>query len=128
MNEELEQRAIIALQKMIESTVQADDFILEQTPDSIQQFLAWKFVEHLVSGGLLTFIMVMFISIFFFNIKYIENSNTPTIKGIFCFTCGIIGMFLLFPFFCYSIPHFMSAVQIYIAPKIFLIEYYATQF
>lgn len=123
-------------------------FLSEQIPDVIQQLLMWKFYEAVVWSifGLLLFVVgVVLVSkgtyhVLQYNkwyevwrnnsgdlekeakLKYLEQEPKAIvycITGVIMGIAGIVG-------FCRFMINGMEALQIYIAPKVWLIEYAAS--
>lgn len=100
------------------------DLVKNQAPELVTEFLKWKFTEALIwtIGGLILFIfgaIVSFISIkklFFCPTKSNEEYIPVLIfLGLLPVLIGCIGFFY----------HIFTIIQIWIAPKIYLIEYIA---
>lgn len=110
-----------ALRAIVEGVAQAKDFILEELPDVIVQLLWWKGVEATVFAFLGGFGLY---SIYKITRKYwhkhVEwNKESKGVYVLFYVTALII----LGIIFLDWVSSFMTALQIAIAPKIYLIEY-----
>lgn len=123
-------------------------FLSEQIPDVIQQLLMWKFYEAVVWSifGLLLFVVgTALVSKGLYHnlqynkwyevwrnnsgdlekeakLKYLEQEPKAVVYGIAGGFMGAVGIFG----FCRFMINGMEAVQIYIAPKVWLIEYAAS--
>lgn len=103
------------------------DFAVEQLPDVVQQFLQWKFYEHLTYFAIAMFIFVIWIilDIVMFKLAMKESikisDNTVIWLGWGIFGCAARSVPLI------SILHFINIkwLQIMIAPKVYLLEYAA---
>lgn len=121
MNETVNQ----ILTKLIESVTSVQNFVLEQAPDVIQQLLAWNFYSGLIWGtiGILTSLVLVCV---FFK-KYLPWTDTlnyvDKTPGLI-FGAFIFGLFLTISALV-GICSLTEALKIYIAPKLWLIEYAA---
>lgn len=115
-----------ALVSIIQKTQQGIDasvsFLSEQIPDVIQQLLMWKFAQSLVAGTILLLITLLYL----YGWKPVVNfckedcdNFTGVMYAIFATPVGV-GCFAA------STSWYMTSLQIYIAPKVYLIEYAAS--
>ena len=121
MNEKLQ----VALAEIIETTIQAKDFCLEQAPEVISQLLAWKFTMSVASMLFAIFlcslpVILNLVAYKKFGKAYLGDGYG---SGIFHIH-QVLWLMLLIPI-C-EMPIF-DWIQIWIAPKVYLLEY-ASQF
>lgn len=140
-----------ALVQIIQSTQGAVEkgigFLSEQIPDVVQQLLLWKFVESLVWGSVGILILVL---VGFFLLAATKPAEliqpTPPVEGdryyrkpreeykdtfwrdsngkleetiMIPIGTSVVGIIIAFFF----LMNLTTALQIYVAPKVFLIEY-----
>lgn len=136
MNEQLQQSLAIILDKTINGIDASLGFMQVQLPDVIEQLLLWYAVKGII---LALFGLIMIPSIVFYIIKvktidfqscthdtfwvahYHHSSNNMNaggaLLGVFSGACSTAGFIMLF--------NIMDTIKIWIAPKIWLIEYAA---
>ena len=117
MNEELQN----ALAKIIETTLSAKDFVLEQAPDIIHQLLAWKFTVSLIWFCLF---LVIFVAVAIFNKKMWSSSEIREDDDLWVL-CGAVSLTTIGVSFCF-LANSITWLQIWIAPKVYLLEYAST--
>lgn len=125
MNEQLQQTINEILQKAIAATGDGVEFLKGQIPDVLQQLLAWS----LCRDYMLMLVFALLIAVFpvwfrltpkydpdFTTIKTMSGSRICALMfgGFGSAICGIGFLFALF-----------DAVQIHVAPKVWLLEYAA---
>lgn len=144
----LNEALVTIIQKTQGAVESGVSFLSEQIPDVIQQLLMWKFYEAIVWSifGLLLFIVgVVLVSKGVYHIlqynkwysiwrnnvgnlekeaslKYKEHETKVMLYGIPGVLMSLVGTIGLNR----SIVNGMEALQIYIAPKVWLIEYAAS--
>lgn len=112
--------------KAIELGTKTGDFVVEQAPEVIRQLLAWNMAQHLVWLS----IQIIFITAFAWMIKNIWNGigikeeNNEEVDGgwIFIIMFMVIANIIATLFAIYNL---LQVIKIWIAPKIWLIEYAA---
>lgn len=122
MNEQAQQALNDALVRIINGATTATEFIIAETPDVIQQLLAWKMAESIAGWLLSAVVLLVLIKVG----KYLKRmwDNDPY-SDTFMVASG-----------CYVVVSFLWAMtsllalnltwlQIWIAPKVYLIEYAA---
>lgn len=102
------------LQEILETLKSTKGFVLEQAPDIVQQFYKWKVAEHIFYVILALIISGVMISL---ACKYWEcvtkdDNAGPVVAGI----VGLVAMGV-------ALGNVFNLIQIYVAPKIYLIEY-----
>ena len=120
MNEELQQ----ALVHVINSAVNAKEFIVQQTPEVIQQLLLW----HGVSGFLMFIFGVVWCAVIVVvSKKRIKKAVDSVFYGGDVFMHYIGYLLALMALFVVAIPGLclinFEWLQIWLAPKVWLIEY-----
>lgn len=137
MSEQLQNALVDLLTKATSGTDTATAFLSAELPEVVQQLLVWKLAEH---SAKLVFALVSLLCALLFFIRFAREyqRGAPTGEGNFFHdgttyspvtTQGIIGSVL---FAILAIPAVLSlcsnvltVLQIWLAPKIFLIEYVA---
>ena len=118
MDEELENTANEALRLIIDNAASAKEFILSELPDVVQQILAWKAVESIaycVFGAIILMVIPA--------ILYPQWRLRKEILHSGCEIFTIFNLFLLIPLACGIKTMNLDWLQIWIAPKVYLIEY-----
>jgi hypothetical protein len=126
MNEELEQKALVALDGIIQTVAQTQEFVVEQAPEVIQQLLTWHLVENLIWGVLSIFTLVIILICWGAIIKFWDIIYKKDLEWVL-FPMFILT-FLQFVVSIGGIISFMDAGKILVAPKLYLIEYAANLF
>ena len=124
----MEEKLQTALAELINLTLQGKDFILEQAPDVITQLLAWKFTMSFVWFGIGVLLLLATIPLSKCIMKAIKTFQTcPSHEEGLCtgkiVFCGA-GCFL-FPMVALVDLINFTWLQIWIAPKVYLLEYAA---
>lgn len=105
----------------IETAVgKAVDYAYTEVPLIIQEFLRWRMarsITYVVIYGVLTFLVIRFpIKWKWFTEDLADETGGASVAGA-VFSC--IGSLI---FFCLTISHFLTVIQIWIAPRVYLIE------
>lgn len=115
-----------ALVSIIQKTQQGIDasvsFLSEQIPDVIQQLLMWKLVEGLVIGGMLLLASLVAGKYFIKLWKYLVDESGEELLA----PLTIFGIPTIFGLFISSLCWLKVPLQVYVAPKVYLIEYAAS--
>jgi hypothetical protein len=118
---QLEQKLVELIDKAEGAGKEAFLFSKEQIPDVIHQLLMWKLWNSMFYVTVTAFGIIF--SILFARWIYIQSRDngmdSDTSFVFFCFIC--LPAFLTSTIF--FISHASTALQIYIAPKVYLIEY-----
>jgi len=128
MNEETVNLANDALKSLIESATQTKDFVIDQAPDIINQLLYWKFFENLILGIIpLVLVLISLMIVLICSRDFVKNmyEDDISLKSVIFIISTVIGVGGLIGFITGGFSSLMTALQIYIAPKIFLVEYAA---
>ena len=132
MNEELSKLANETLISLIEQSVELSEFIKGEIPVVVKELLSWHFWESSVIACFsLAFVISAPIIMKKLWNKIPEESNyTYAILGkdgdfIVPFGISIVAVFFgwIIAFFDGFIPNFLQALQITIAPRLYLLEY-----
>ena len=128
MNEETVNLANDALKSLIESATQTKDFVIDQATDIINQLLYWKFFENLILGIIpLVLVLISLMIVLICSRDFAKNmyEDDISLKSVIFIISTVIGVGGLIGFITGGFSSLMTALQIYIAPKIFLVEYAA---
>lgn len=123
MNEETKNIANEALIGFIESVQSAKDFALEQAPDVVHQLLTWKLAEaclYLTCGAIFFVTAMVAWKVFATCLRKAPHDLTPKTIASMCY--GTLGS-ILGP--CAFFDYGPTALQIWLAPKVYLLEYAA---
>jgi hypothetical protein len=106
----------VALTEVINTTVQAKDFIIAETPDVVRQLLLWKMTEAIIYsavGLLLLGACAFLIPRAWKKLSDIDEGLLPIMMfwALPLFGCGAL------------LSNTLIWVQILVAPKVYLLEY-----
>ena len=136
MNEQLQNALVALLTKITSGMDTATAFLAGELPDVVQQLLRWKLAEHALKSAFCLAVLlfvVWFVRAFlrgyaqgeqgtanFFHdaSSYYPVTPQALISGVLAGTAAFISTLKL-------MDNTLDAVQIWLAPKIFLIEYVA---
>jgi hypothetical protein len=129
VNQSLQNALALIIEKAVSGMDATVGFLSEQIPDVIQQLLMWQFAYHLIWGLVLTIGTIVFAVItikWCRNLWRISDSRNDTGEAavfatFFTLFSNAVGIKLFFDGF----DDLLLALKIYIAPKIYLIEYAA---
>ena len=121
MNEQLQNTINDALLGLISSATSAQDFLLAEIPEVIRQLLMWKFAESFLYFSFS--LAALGISVWAYRKLWIATKDMYE-KEVARFAAGGIGglSVLIVVVEAFS----LTWLQIWIAPKVYLIEYAAT--
>lgn len=129
MNEQLQQSLAAILDKTVSGVEAGAAFLQAEIPDVVHQLLVWKMAQAGIEVIFLAFCIYSYIWFFGFYKRQEEGSiwkngyNGPDVPAMAVFTIGgfssIFGATVIF----YDIS---TMIQIWLAPKIYLIEYAAS--
>lgn len=126
MNENMQQAMADIIHASLSAVETAKSFLSEQIPDVIQQLLLWHMTKNLILFLIGMTILIAIIVCTFIAIKKIKSSAMDAMDKN-----GWTGVTILAAVIaCFVPPFFLNLtwLQIWIAPKIFLIEYAARMF
>ncbi len=113
-----------AIAELIDRTVNGIDagteFMQEQLPDYIHQLLAWFFWYNVAWA---TIWLVFMLALLFIAYRLYKIDADPDNKEATVFF--LFGAVPMVPCFFISIDFWMDALQVHIAPKVFLVNYAA---
>jgi hypothetical protein len=120
MTDDLQGALTEALNRAIEGAASASQFLLSETPDAIKELLAWKLAESLL-------INVVAISAVLFVIYAVYRACHVIVgeDGVYDHPEVMLLGFAAFPIALALMQLNLDWLQIWIAPKIYLIEYAA---
>jgi len=107
------------LAEALEALQQGKDFILREAPAVIQEFIAWKRAEHLVLAAIAALVIVAALLTVRWALRKDDEEELFIIITI-CSAGFAIGAGIIFCF------HAFSALQVWIAPRVYLLEYVAS--
>lgn len=120
--DELKDKGSEMLVKMIDFTVQSMNDVLEfskqQIPDVIHQLLMWKATNSLVW---LTVGIIILLGAIFWGKKVNKWGKEQREEEIYIFG-HLLTALLTFASFCFIIYNLLEVLQIWIAPKVYLIQ------
>lgn len=122
MNEELQKKLVELINGAQKAGTEAFLFTKEQVPDVIQQLLRWKFAEAL---SVAAFCLAL-ITLCFWVARWAweaEGKSYMDEGHAFCFMLSLLTSLISIIFLWVNA---LTALQIYIAPKVYLLEYAAT--
>ena len=124
MNESMQKAVAAMIEKAISGVDAATSFLAAEIPDVIHQLLMWNMVKSIVIT--LSYLIVLFCIylVIRFVYKKVEASENPdhyltVMVGIIL--GGLVGTFCV----AGVVSNTLNALQIWIAPKVWLIEYAA---
>lgn len=128
MNEQLQSAIASLISKAIEATEKGAEFLSAEIPDVVNQLLMWHLVMNatMFIGALI--LAGIFITLDYKVFKYVWSKDhneydwEPNFYGGYLGLGSLIRIFVFIPV---SISFNLTWLQIWIAPKIFLIEYAA---
>lgn len=109
-----------ALAELLDKSMQAGDFLVEQAPMVVQELLAYKAFEHAVYALVLFLACCLFVFIILNRIKEFRRSGDDDDVGIAAFL-SLPAVML----FCFFLSDLLSFIKIMVAPKVYLLEYAA---
>jgi len=124
MEEGLQKTANEALSGIIEGVASAKEFILAELPEVVQQLLMWKMAESLVVFVVcLSVILAVFVNAVFI-LKYLTKRD---LKEEIAIPWGITSIVIsLFGIVIPLCEINLVWLQIWVAPKVYLLEYAAS--
>lgn len=107
------------IQKAMSLAEKTGDFVVEQAPDVIQQFFTYHLLREWVWCGVE---IIFFIFLLWLTIKAIKSEGAED----FLFVIFMI-VIVDFGVFCAIISSVLDIIQISVAPKVYLIEYFTNR-
>jgi hypothetical protein len=115
MNEKLMETADKALVELLDVFIKTKDFAIEQAPDVVQQLLVWKFTISLLCFVITLATPALFLAV----THYLAKKNNDS-------SFYLPNMSLVLLIIPVSNGHIIDWLQIWLAPKVWLIEYAAS--
>lgn len=100
------------------------DFAVDQLPDVVQQFLQWRFYEHLIYFIVALLILVVWIVVDVYAFEFIKKTKDPENLLIGYVVIGSVIRGIIIVLIANIIN--LKWLQILIAPKVYLLEYAAS--
>ena len=116
------------LKFIADSLIETKDFALSEAPELIQQFILWKRVQSLATIGLFLIIALFLLILGRFmwskskTLSDEGDSSVPSDKELEQIFSVIVHIFSIICFFI-SFTNFFNSLQIWLAPKIYVLEY-----
>lgn len=122
MNEQLQQAIAVLIEKSLKAFEAGADFMADQLPDVVQQLLMWYMVLGGVKAVAAVMLLVTASIVAYKGIGWTRNAG-KYVDGWFIYSmCSILWL----PVIMLSVHLWnLTWLQIWVAPKIFLIEYAA---
>lgn len=122
MNEELTNKANEVLLKMLEGLEKAGDFIVEETPEVVQQLLTWHMVESIVGCLFSITIAILFCVAYSKLWKHtgdddLHYADSIAVRIFSALICGGVCISIVVCNFN------LVWLKILVAPKLYLLEY-----
>ncbi len=121
MNEQLQQALAVILDKSVDAISAGVSFLQAEIPDVIRQLLMWKLVSNSIIGAALCIAVGLWL---WLGTRLARKLHKPSEGAVWV---GYVPFTLCA--FVFVLPaafsRLLTALQIWIAPKIFLIEYAA---
>jgi len=118
------QEATRILTLIADSIQQSKDFVLEQAPDAIQQLVAWKRVETLI--GVVVGLLLLAVAVYLARTLKEKAMKAEHDVEIFIVTArGCLAAIATLGGVGAVLTHASPCLQVWIAPKLFVIEYLA---
>lgn len=124
-----------ALEQIITDAVSVREFVIEQTPDVVQQLLAWAFWSSLIEAVAPIVILIAIVIATITTLKKLPRATKAEMIGnSYDYTCGIHDMYFIPTVAIGGFSTVISLVavgctfnitwlQILVAPKVWLLEY-----
>lgn len=123
MNTNLDTAIATLINKSLEGVDASITFLQAEIPDYVYQLLLWYGVKSAIVASVFLVVVIGCVFSIVKLIKYSDNIDTPagSAEGAYVLICllGFVCFVSTFPFFTYA----LEALQIYIAPKVWLLEY-----
>ena len=124
VNERLQEALLASIDKM-ESGIA---FIEGEIPQVIEQLLVWKFWDHVLTGSFLILLAAALSVTFWLLCRAEKKKSRPWDEFLPGFIAMLLGVGALVASMgvCFEgVPHLRKALQLKLAPKVYLIEYTA---
>lgn len=118
----LEGALVDIIQQVSGGVKQGVSFLQQEIPDVVKQLLMWKLVAHLLSASLSFIALIPLTWLFKITWDMSEKNNDAVPFAPYCIFGGIACLV----FIGGMVDNTFTVLQIYIAPKVWLIEYAAS--
>lgn len=125
MNEELTKRLSVYLDELEKTLSKTGDFVVEQAPQVVKEFLAWEFWSSVIWACIfiLEVIVLVYVSKLvskskFWNETLEEDMDAPITKTII--SCICLAFFLLLGIS--GVQNALHATKVSVAPRVVLLE------
>lgn len=118
----LEEKLVEVINQAQKAGAEAFIFTKEQVPDVINQLLIWKFWDNLTQSFIGLVLLCASFYGFFFGIREEKRDRYSDIGFPIIIISGIVGALSFVVFLC----GLLTALKIYLAPKVYLLEYAAS--
>lgn len=130
MNETLQNSLALILKKAIDGVDATVGFLSAQLPDVVHQLIMWKLAEAIFWA--IVYLIPLVLLFFFLWMgrrnnwyKYTEGYNKGDARFEYWCPMGLAAVLIVTPMSYGSLVWLAQAIQIVVAPKIYLIEYAA---
>ena len=122
MEKNLESQLATVLEKALQVAEQTGEFVIEQAPDVLKEFYLWNIVDYSVGILFYTILLVVIILVIrYFGIRDEWEFDDGALVAT-AWVGGAFGLFSLWALY-YNIS---KLLQIWLAPKFYLVEYLLT--
>ena len=126
--EELQTRLTKYLDFLDTTAKDGTDFLIEQAPLVVQDFLTWEFWHHILYGVWLLIIPALllaalicgWIALYRYYSKGDAEHGEPAIMGLLG---SFIGLAIIASISTCGIKHWLMALKIHVAPRVYLLEH-----
>lgn len=125
MNDQLQQALALILGKATDAAMAGVSFLQAEIPDVVRQLLLWKLVWACVLGGLCLAVFLLWLVLGVKIALRIERNAKDYCNGDGWFGFVMSGFFFGVPPAIMLVWQIRKALLIWLAPKIYLIEYTA---
>lgn len=125
MNEELQNTVNDILVRAIESFNSGADWLAGEIPDVVEQLLLWHFVESILVFFVMTMSLMAIVAVDVITKKFIdENENNNKDDALLKWWAANVAVFPFILLVYFTVIN-MNWLKIWIAPKLYLLEYAA---
>lgn len=120
VSQSIQDQVAVIIQKSITVAEKTGEFLVTEVPDVVKQFLTWKFWEAVIWTVTWSFLGLLLVGggIYFFLKDFLNDFQGWGIFGALPVAFGGISLIG-------AVEYGMVALQIYIAPKVYLLEWAA---
>lgn len=116
MTPELQNQLSAILETLQKGVEAGTDFAIQEMPFVVEELLRWKFVMHTIGTGIGVLLFIVFILSLVFAVKTEDPEDAAP-------TVGFALRFALFPSLFILLVSGTTLLKIWLAPRIYLIEY-----